>query len=113
MARRSPQVTVLTYQFSGKWVGLFSPFFSKGFFSALNELLYLIEGFLGDNRRMRSCGIVFFTFSFVLAAGHREGVGGIAFLPQGVTDVSFIGQNIVNCAFSPSFVLVGRDAFLV
>ena len=105
--------TVPTYQFSGKRVGIFPPFFAKGFFSKLDELLYLLEGFLGNNGGMCSHGIVFFAFSFVLVAGWGKDVGGITFLLQGVTDVSFVGQYIVNCTFSPGFVLVGRDTFLV
>lgn len=56
-------------------------FFAKDVLPEQNELLYLLEGFLGNNGRMCSLGIVFFAFSVVFAASRGKGVGGITFLP--------------------------------
>ena len=74
--------------------------------AALDEfLLHLHEYFTRDNGLVAVFHIILWDDAMVLYSSLCKEVGGVCFLQQGIADVLFISQNLIDIAGMPFFIL--------
>ena len=79
----------------------------------LHQCLYLVESFPWNNGRMCSYCVILFMLTGVFVAGRRKCIAGVGFLPQGISCVFFVGEDVSDRGTVPFFSLAAGNAFLV
>ena len=76
----------------------------------LHQCLYLVESFPWNDGRMCSYCVILFMLTGVFVAGRRKCIAGVGFLPQGISCVFFVGEDVSDRGTVPFFSLAAGNA---
>ena len=69
----------------------------------LHQCLFLVESFPWNDGRMCSYCVILFMLTGVFVAGRRKCIAGVGFLPQGISCVFFVGEDVSDRGTVPFF----------